>query len=70
MYFTLHAGNDKSYVMLCINNERIRAYPYANFDGCRTYFVNIDTNDFYREVSHLASFVNNELGESFLIEIG
>lgn len=55
--------------MLCTTDERIYKYPYANYDGYRTYWVNIDTADFYREIVDLASFVNNELGEEFSIEI-
>lgn len=69
MTLTMHEGNDNSYVMLCTKDERIYKYPYANYDGYRTYWVSIDTKDFYNEIVDLASFVNNTLGEEFSIEI-
>lgn len=69
MTLMMCAGNDKSYVMLYTHNKKLKDYPYANFDGDRTYWVNISARDIYADMVHLASWVNNELGDEFMIAI-
>lgn len=69
MTLTIHRGNDNSYLMVSSKDERLYRYGYANYDGHRLYWVNIDASDAYSELSDLSSFVINTLGEECLFEM-
>ena len=69
MTLTMWRGNDDSYVMVGCKDERLYKYPYANYDGYKNYWVNIDADAMYSELSELAEWVNTKLGEDFLLEI-
>ena len=69
MTLTIYRGNDDTYVMVGCNDKRLRDYDFSNYDGYKLYWVNIDANEAYFQLSHLASWVNNELGEECLFEM-
>ena len=62
MTITIHEGYDKSYVILSCKREEFR----KNY-GCTTHGIN--TANLYRELSAVAEWVNNELGEECLFEM-
>ena len=57
MVFTIFEGYDKSYVMI---------KQWRKNDGLEW---KVNTNNLYRELVKIAEYVNNELGEEFLLEV-
>lgn len=62
MTITIYEGYDKSYIMLGAKNQEFRN-TWGN-----TYKV--PTASIYKDLQNIASWVNNELGEECLFEIG
>ena len=62
MVITIYEGYDKSYVMLGSKDERFRK-EWGEV-------VKIPSTMFYRNLSEIASWVNNELDEECLFEVG
>jgi hypothetical protein len=61
MVITIYEGYDKSYILLGAKDERFT----------RTWgsTLRIPTDNIYKELGEIASWVNNELGEACLFEI-
>lgn len=69
MKLYINAGDDDSYIMVGCEDKRLHEYEYANFDGHNYYWVNIDTDDLFRQLVELAEWVENECREEFILMI-
>lgn len=61
MTITIYQGYDNSYIMVGSKDERFAA-TWGNV-------VKVPNNQIYNELSNIAAWVNNDLGEECLFEI-
>lgn len=61
MTVTIYEGYDKTYVIFGCKDERFRRAFGSKYE--------VPVNNIYRELSTLAEWVNNELGEECLFEV-
>lgn len=75
MTLTIQSDTEQTVFEVCSKNQKFAGYPGAFYarpsaDGGRWVCAHIDRRRWFAQLTEIAEWVNNELGEECLFEIG